>query len=553
MRSLPFLAVSRLLALLCVFLPLFACSATGPSSQGGSEASNKAGATNGQAASQGGTEVESPVPPGEYLSTDEGAVSAKEEKASNSEPVVAGEAVPDGEIRIRPLAVEGPVYTGFQSFSAVSAFNKHPETRRFLGEDPEGVALVQGLHPAAIRFPGGSFAAKFNPQDEKGERITKAYLELVRTSGVSDCILVLNLFKGTIGQAEYLVRKLQAGGVQIVAVELGNEYHLKKYRDKYPTADPYVAEAARYIDALKPLLPGVPYGIPVPSSRHVFDAEQFGNRAEFFETWTNTLADAVQSGRLPVQAVIPHFYKQTHEVYDLPTHERRFDGVMDALRIDSYGFLDRVVLNYYQEEFGDVAVWITEWGLKEKQVYGNTLAEGIHVTGFLLDMLEANQRTGNRVAHSAYQKMAGPVCIGAITPKGTLQTMEAAENFQPGTAWYAFHDLGEAITDAQYVRSEIRGPGQDAVRMATFRRGESLYIVFANRTGQSYRMDIAGRMTAVWGDKAWASNGQTFWNDTGNGRAKYLPAQRMADQLGNVIPPYGYGYLKANWDAVMQR
>jgi hypothetical protein len=456
----------------------------------------------------------------------------------------------DGEIRITPTGTAGPVYADFISFSAVSAFSRHPETRQFLHQDAEAVALVRGLHPYAIRFPGGSFTRKFHPDDDKGRKLMEGYVDLARASGVRRCILVLNLYAGSIEEARTVIRTLQEGGIEIVAVELGNEYHLGKYRDKYPSAEPFVEEAARYVAALRPLLPGVPYGIPVPSSRHVFDAEQFGARAEFFEDWTNTLADAVRSGRLPVQAVIPHFYKQTHEVFEKPTLEGRFDGVMDLLRIDSYDFLRRVVLDYYRAEFGpDIEIWITEWGVKEKQVYGNTVAEGLHVMGFLLDMAEANHRTGNAVRHSAYQKLAGPVSNAAITPTGSLPTLEPAGAFQPGTAWYAFHFLGDKLDGAQYVDATVAGATQDQVRLACFRRGEDLYVAFANRTGRSWRLDLAGRMDAVWGERPWAANGQTFWNAGGD----HLPAQRIENRLTNVIPPYGYGVLKADWAAVMAR
>jgi hypothetical protein len=456
----------------------------------------------------------------------------------------------DGDVRIRNLVAEGPVYADFISFSAVSAFNRHPESRRFLSQDPDGVRLVQGLYPHAIRFPGGSFTRKFFPKDDKGQKLLKAYQDLARESGEQRCILVLNIFAGTQDDARYLINSLRSAGIEIVAVELGNEYHIKKYRKKYPDARAMIEDLKPYAALVQQELPGVPMGLPVPSSRHVFDAEQFGNRAEFFEDWTNTLAEAVRSGELPVQAVIPHFYKQTHTVYKLPSTQARFDGVMEELRIDSYGFLNQVVIDYYTKLFGDgIELWITEWGLKEKQVYGNTMAEGLHVMGFLLDMAEGNRRNGGRIKHSCYQKMAGPVSNAAITPKGPLPTMEPAGDFQPGTAWYAFHDFGGILDGAQYVRADIAGPGQDKLRMACFRREGDLFIAFANRTGQYWRMDIAGRMSAVWADKAWASNGSTFWSASG----EHQLAQRIDGQLSNVIPPFGYGVLKADWEAVQAR
>lgn len=455
-----------------------------------------------------------------------------------------------GEIHIRNLESAGPVYADFISFSAVSAFNKHPETRRFIAQDPQGVELVQGLHPHAIRFPGGSFTRKFFPRDEKGKRLLDAYKQMANATGEKRCILVLNIYAGSQEDARFLIQDLRTAGIDIVAVELGNEYHIKKYRKKYPDAEAVVADLKPYVDLVKQELPGVPMGLPVPSSRHVFDAEQMGNRADFFEDWTTVLARAVRSGELDVQAVIPHFYKQTHEVFELPSTRARFDGVMDKMRIDSYAFLKQVVLDYYADQFGEgIEVWITEWGLKEKQVYGNTVAEGIHVMGFLMDMAEANRRTGNAIRHSCYQKLAGPVSNAAITPTGTLPTLENTGAFQPGTAWYAFHDIHPALQDARYVTANFTGVGQDQVRMACFRREGDLYVVFANRTGQYWRTDVAGRMTAVWGEQAWASNGQTFWNASG----EYVPAQRIEDQLSNTIPPYGYGVIKADWDAVMAR
>ncbi len=449
-------------------------------------------------------------------------------------------------IRIFPNGPQTAVYDGFRSFSMVSAFSKHPQTRRMIYEEPEGLALINGLGAQAYRFPGGSFANKFDPTDEKGIKLMEAQIELCRRTDNPQVILVLNLFDGTIEQAITMIRELQKGGVQIVAVELGNEYHLRKYRDKFPNAKALIKEASRFMAATRIFLPGVPFGIPVCSSRHVFDAEQFGSRAEFFEEWNDELASAVKSGALPVQAVIPHFYKQTDQVAKLSTQEARFNGVMQQLRTDSYEFLDRAVMQYYTGLFGNVELWITEWGLKEKEVYGNTIAEGLHVSSFCMDMIRANALSGNRIKHSCYQKLAGPVCIGAITPLGNKPVAEPCKVFQPGTAWYAFSFLNDFIEGSTLIRSRIEGVDSKDLRIETFRKGQDFFVFFANRTNSTYALNFEGNLTCLSGETPWASNGQTYWSDQGGAR----PVRLVRGQSGGQIPPFAFGYLKTSWDAV---
>ena len=58
-------------------------------------------------------------------------------------------------IRIFPDGPQTVVYYGFRSFSMVSPFSKHPQTRRMIYEEPEGLALINGLGAQAYRFPGG--------------------------------------------------------------------------------------------------------------------------------------------------------------------------------------------------------------------------------------------------------------------------------------------------------------------------------------------------------------------------------------------------------------
>ena len=447
------------------------------------------------------------------------------------------------EVRINPQQVGNPVYADFRSYSVVSAFKKHSQTRELLAESEEGVGLVKALGAHALRFPGGSFARKFKPRDPKGEQLIDAHIDLSRESGVMRTILVLNFLTGTVDDAKYSISRLEKAGIEVIAVELGNEIHLKKYRESIPDVETFVDVAKQYQAALKPVVPQALFGIPVPSSRHVFDAEQMGKKAEFFEHWVEVLSDAVSSGDLPVDAVIPHFYKQTHTVYNLPTQEQRFRGVMDELRIDSYAFLDKTVMSYYGQHFSGLEIWITEWGLKEKQVYGNTLAEGLHVMGFQLDMIRANELTGNKVRHSCYQKLHGPMSNGSISEVGNLNPVQPAMTYKPETAWYAFRFMEDVLQNAVYVESSVSGATQDALRVETFKVGDNYVIAFANRSPHEYRLNHSGQARIMHGSRPWCSNGQTYWNDA----SSYMPVQLTDVTNTSVIPAYGFGYIAAPW------
>ncbi|MFT7589456.1 MAG: hypothetical protein ACI959_001674 [Limisphaerales bacterium] len=473
---------------------------------------------------------------------------AKEE-AANELALLSGDG---GVIRITPSSDGVRVYSEFRSFSVVSAFSRNSVNKEYIYQDPQGVELIKGLGAHALRFPGGSFAGKFKPFEDKYAKLIDAHIKLSKETGITNCILVLNFLSGTVEEAKFVVKELKEGGINIIAVELGNEIHLKKYRKSITDVEAYVRVSAKYLEELKRLLPNAEFGIPVPSSRHVFDAEQMGSRVQFFEHWIATLSEAVSSGELEVDAVIPHFYKQTHMVYKLPTKFERFHGVMKEMRINSYDFLDQAVINYYDTHFSGLDLWITEWGLKEKQIYGNTLSEGLHVTSFLMDMMRGNMLTSNRITHSAYQKLHSRPSNGLISEVGTLPPVEPASIYKPETPWYAFHFINDIIAGgATITRSKISGVSQDQVRIETFRKGDDFYVLFANRTGKEYRINMAGTARYLYGDHPWSSNGMAFWHKD-NSTEKYDPVKLVDGNITNVIQPWSFGYIKADWTKISQ-
>ncbi|HYC28514.1 MAG TPA: hypothetical protein VEB42_06850, partial [Chitinophagaceae bacterium] len=143
---------------------------------------------------------------------------------------------------------------------------------------PEVQRLSKSLSPVTLRFPGGTIANYYHPdlpgygfkEEEMGtmkdfEGYLKAqpfekanYLEnfaqiaKLTNSGV---MFVANLLTGTIEENIKTIDRMQALGLKIVGIELGNEFLLQRYRGQFPDPQTYISKAKTYAAAFRKKYP----------------------------------------------------------------------------------------------------------------------------------------------------------------------------------------------------------------------------------------------------------------------------------------------------------
>ncbi len=164
------------------------------------------------------------------------------------------------------------------------------------------VASVNGLKTTnnnfVLRFPGGSLGNYVHPTTGTGYGLvagevvgapTSVQNVLTNDATYPDnhlarmvqmavdtgakVVWMANLYTGTSAEAIAAVNAFIGGGVEVVGIEMGNEWYLNRYAGKYPSHTNYIADAEAFRNAVKVAHPTIPVGIIIPPSTTMKDGE----------------------------------------------------------------------------------------------------------------------------------------------------------------------------------------------------------------------------------------------------------------------------------------
>ena len=242
---------------------------------------------------------------------------------------------------------------------------------------PGFVAAVNGLKASnssfVLRFPGGTLGNYTHPTAGTGYGLVAAEVssapaavQAVLTNDASypdnhlgrmvqlaldtgaKVMWMANLYTGTSAEAITAINAFLSAGVDVIGVELGNEWYLGRYSAKYPTVSTYIADAEVFRNALKAAHPAIPVGIVIPPSTPMKDGEPGS------PTDASIIAScaAIRALAWP-DAYILHAYAGVDPSvtpWDSPEAEVVTKAHRDAVR-------DHV------DSFPGRPVWVTEWNL----------------------------------------------------------------------------------------------------------------------------------------------------------------------------------------------
>jgi len=245
--------------------------------------------------------------------------------------------------------------------------------------------LIEHLSKSGIsilRFPGGTTANFYHPK-EPGYGFRSSDLDVLKTSPVKQhmektmmaeagiirkngletnfiyplsklvakheipVMYVANLLTGTVEETLFAIKELEANEVTIFGVELGNEYYLKAYADKFPSVDAYLSKAKTFAAAIKQQFPDIQLSVVgAPSS----EIKPLSSREK---NWNSALSKAT-------------FYKAI-SVHCYPYGERKSAkdiapcGSIEALEMGHRQL--SAALKDYDRQFGTKDIWISEWNI----------------------------------------------------------------------------------------------------------------------------------------------------------------------------------------------
>ena len=269
--------------------------------------------------------------------------------------------------------------------------------------DPDFVELTKALAPKTLRFPGGTvgnfyhwqpggffeneMASTLNPklnQRNKGNYVKLQkrrdgkilfddFMQLCNMLNITP-VIVVNLWTGSPEESAAWVRYAKDKGYEVKHWELGNEYYLPHYLNKYPTAGAYIKAAKKHAAAMKVVNPDIK--ISVCATPIAFHKEGWFVKKQQ-RKWDEDLA-----------ADIRFFDAYTVHVYAYKAVRKKEIEDMRGYLMGWIHFAVPEALEYYEKLFPDKEMWITEWNIANPaNRVANTQLHAMYAGDFFLKML----------------------------------------------------------------------------------------------------------------------------------------------------------------------
>lgn len=347
---------------------------------------------------------------------------------------------------------------------ALYGFNTNMITGDYGYLDDDFVALTKALAPKTLRFPGGTVGnfyhwepggffesemdstlnAKLNKRNKdnyvklqerrNGEIAFDDFMELCNTLHITP-VVVVNLWTGSPEESAAWVRYAKNKGYQITHWELGNEYYLPHYLNKFRTVKAYIVEAKKHAAAMKTVNPDIK--LSVCATPLGFHKEGWLVKRQQ-RKWDEGLA--ADSSFYDAYTVHAYAYKavQKKDIEEMRCY------LMGWIH---FGMAE--ALDYYQKLFPNKEMWITEWNIANPaNRVANTQLHAMYVGDFFLKML-----TVPNITQANFHVIAGP---GKGFPVFSPMTP-----ITPGTFWkYGGEpesDFGGTIRRAVYPAFQLIG------------------------------------------------------------------------------------------------
>ena len=347
---------------------------------------------------------------------------------------------------------------------ALYGFNTNMITGDYGYLDPDFVELTKALAPKTLRFPGGTVGnfyhwevggffqnemastlnSKLNQRNKgnytklqkrrNGKILFDDFMQLCDTLNITP-VVVVNLWTGSPEESAAWVRYTKGKGYGVKHWELGNEYYLPHYFNKYPTAAAYIKEAKKHAAAMKAVNPDIQ--VSVCATPIGFHKEGWLVKTQQ-RKWDADLA-----------ADTSFFDAYTVHVYAYKAIRKKEIEEMRGYLMGWIHFAVPEALEYYQKLFPNKEMWITEWNIANPaNRVANTQLHAMYVGDFFLKML-----TMPNVTQANFHVIAG-------TGKG-FPVFSPITPVNPRTFWkYGGEpdsDFGKTIRRAVYPAFQLIG------------------------------------------------------------------------------------------------
>ena len=472
---------------------------------------------------------------------------------------------------------------------ALYGFNTNMMSGDYGYLDADFVELTKALAPKTLRFPGGTvgnfyhwepggffkseMASTLNPKLNRrnkgnyvrlqkrrdGKIIFDDFMQLCNTLNITP-VVVVNLWTGTPEESAAWVGYAKNKGYHVKHWELGNEYYLPHYLNKYPTVQTYIAEAKKHAAAMKAVNPNIK--VSVCATPIAFHKEGWLVKRQQ-RKWDEGLA-----------ADTSFYDAYTVHVYAYKAVRKKEIEEMRGYLMGWIHFGVTEALDYYQKLFPNKEMWITEWNIANPaNRVANTQLHAMYAGDFFLKML-----TIPNVTQANFHVIAGPgkgfpvfSPITPVTPRTFWKYGGEPEadfgNTVRRAVYPTFQLIGEAFaqSDTQFTLSiqnqpflagamEYKEKQMSGIQAQAVGRKEAknLVILISNRTGEQHTPQLfldgkryKGSVTYryVADDRLNATNGGNAEME-GSGEIEIRIQEWRGKSTEFVVPKNSFGILK---------
>ncbi len=387
------------------------------------------------------------------------------------------------------------------------------------------------------------------------------HVDMAKAMQVMNVVYVVNYLQPA-AEIDSLFTYWKAEGINIIAAELGNEYHLGKFRPVFSNPDIYADWAAAMSDTIKQIDPDIKTGVMLPKPYTVAGSN-------YYQTWMNALSSRYKAGTLNIDFVVCHIYQQIQDCYNSVSCEqgnacvaRRLPWTDDHRRLymdTRYQMMKTWYYEWIPDYFPGCQLYFTEWALKKRVLgHGNTLMGAWHVVRELMEFHRANHEYDGIIGAAHYTKLLHPdsapansllqpytiAAIGAQEPN-----LQNSKTFIGSTEAEAFA-LFKPVHNGYYLETLQKKPsGMDAYIRFEILQGSdgNKYLFYANCSDSSFRVNLVGENKTMYGN----------WNNAGgittcNRNSWALPTLAAFDD-DNLLRPRSVGRIKIKHETEIEQ
>ena len=433
-----------------------------------------------------------------------------------------------------------------------------------LDKDSGFVQLLRAMHPDNLRFPGGTVGNYYHPdapaygfkfleiypalyslynqQSKRNENILQNYLRLTKDVNANG-VFCANVLTGTPEEVLQVIDVLKKNNVNLLGVELGNEFSGEEYRKKFPDAKIYINAIQATANAIKLKYPDLK--LAVIGSIPVAKTDQ-SQRAKFMRAWDNELKQVNF-----YDAVVVHEYTACPPcTKESKTVEESFTKNMAAIGPEKLNKIE-LYKQYYQATYTSAKkIWMTEWNIADPNFEG-TFLQGLFVYEMFLNLLDMNVRD-----NMPYEITNAHSIVGFVNDWPSKNTpLEQIGNDRTTIEYYAFKYLSTTLQpECVRLGDNFEKNPQEGIIVKSFydKSSKRTLVYFLNRSGKPATINLADKniknasYTVLETTKLYAAISKTYF-EAKHPEMNNIPVTEKRDiKVENnqiKLAPYAFGYV----------